>query len=87
MIKAWEARAEASVGRDIGFVPGTVLHYYHGSKSLRRYTERWDVIVDNDFDPTRDVAYDRHGVLQWTTGKRRLIDQSRDYFRERQEDL
>jgi hypothetical protein len=87
MIKAWEARAEASVGRDIGFVPGTVLHYYHGSKSLRRYTERWDVIVGNDFDPTRDVAYDRHGVLQWTTGKRRLIDQSRDYFRERQEDL
>lgn len=86
MVAAWEARAEATIKRNIGYLPGAIRHFYHGAKSNRGYNSRWDVLTGADFDPIKDVALDRHGVLKWTTDKRGLIDGARDYFRARQED-
>ena len=86
IVKGWEARAETAIKRNIGFVPGVILHYFHGRKENRGYISRWDILTKNDFDPLHDIAYDRNGVLQWTTEKRGLIDGTRDYFRQRDED-
>ena len=90
MVNVWQARADAVVNRNLGYLPGTVHHYFHGKKSDRKYIERWDILTKNNFDPYRDVAYDRHGVLQLTVSKdergRRLRDQLRSYFRQRNED-
>jgi len=90
MIEAWQARAETSVRRNIGYVPGTLLHYYHGAKANRKYVERWDILTKNDFDPYADVFHDRHGVLRLAPAidhrTRTLRDQLRTYFRQRKED-
>jgi hypothetical protein len=86
MVLGWQARAEAAVKGNIGYLPGTIHHHFHGHKADRRYVQRWDILTGNAYDPQRDVALDRHGVLQWATDKRRLIDQARDYFRARNED-
>jgi hypothetical protein len=90
MLDAWQRRAEIAVRRDIGYVTGTIRHYYHGTKKNRRYRERWDILTKNDFDPFSDVHYDRHGVLHLAPATdartRRLRDQLRDYFAERKED-
>ena len=86
MVMAWQARAETAVGGDIGYLPGTIHHGFHGWKADRKYQDRWQILIGNDYDPNRDVGYDRFGVLQWTTPKRRLIDEARAYFRARNED-
>ena len=90
MVKEWERRAHHAVKRNIGFVPGTIHHYWHGSKADRKYVERWDIITKNKFDPYSDVHYDRHGVLKLPPAHdartRAIRDQLQQYFRQRNED-
>ena len=86
MCDAWQARASSWINGNIGYLPGSIRHHYHGRKEDRKYQSRWDVLTAAQFDPFRDIAHDRHGVLQWTTDKRGLIDGCRQYFRDRRED-
>lgn len=90
MIKTWEDRATAVIKRNIGYVPGTIHHHYHGKKEDRKYNERWDYLTANHYDPYTDVSMDRHGVLQWALPNQErgwaMRDGMRQYFRERRED-
>ena len=90
MVLTWQARAERNIRRDIGYVPGTILHYWHGKKTARGYESRWSIIVNNQFDPDTDLRYDSQGVLNLVDhGDLRSImlrESLRRYFRQRQED-
>ena len=83
---AWEARAEANIRRNIGFVDGLLLHYFHGAKKNRNYINRSAMIWQNRFDPARDIKRDWQGLWQLTEQKPRLRDELRAYFRSRDED-
>lgn len=88
-LRIWEKRAERFINRDVGFVPLTMLHDWHGKKKDRKYVERWDIIRSNNFDPDDDLKRDWQGLLQLeslTPRQRRLRDQIRQYFRQRNED-
>lgn len=88
-LRIWQARAERHVNRDVGYVSGSIIHYWHGKKKDRRYVERWDIIRENNFDPDDDLKRDWQGLLQLETLKprqRRLRDQIRQYLRQRDED-
>jgi hypothetical protein len=86
----WQYRAETHIRRNIGYVSGLLIHYWHGRKVDRRYWNRWRVMVDNQFNPAADLKYDWQGVLQLVDrGDARsmsLRDDSMRYFRARQED-
>lgn len=82
----WQDRAERYVQRNIGYVEGLLLHYWHGKKCDRRYVERWDVLVKNKFDPLLDLKRDSQGLYQLTDHSVKLRDQIRLYFRQRNED-
>jgi hypothetical protein len=85
----WQERAERWLKRDVGYVPGSIYHYWHGSKKDRGYTSRWKILVDNDFNPDTDIKPDAQGLLQletWSMRQIRLRDQIRAYFRQRNED-
>lgn len=86
MLKEWEARAERYIRRNIGVVPGTILHYWHGKKSTRRYNDRWKILMRDDFDPDLDLKKDSQGLYQLTDRNRKLRDDLRFYFRQRDED-
>jgi len=47
----------------IGYVPGVILHHYHGSKKNRGYNDRWKILVDHKYDPYLHVTYDKDGIL------------------------
>ena len=47
----------------IGYTPGVIRHYYHGSKKNRNYTERWKILIDHAFCPIKHLKYDEKGVL------------------------
>jgi hypothetical protein len=89
-VAKWENEAECKIRRNIGFVPGVLTHAFHGTKANRRYWDRWRILVDNGFQPTKDLKRDSQGL--WTLvecGDNRLIDlrdQIRAYFRQRNED-
>lgn len=85
----WQTRAEAHVKRDIGFVPGSIRHYWHGKKKDRKYWDRWQILVRHQFNPLTDLKHDWQGVLELediTPRQRQLRDDIRAYFRLRHED-
>lgn len=85
----WQERAERYVKRDVGVVGGTVYHYYHGDKILRKYGSRGGILARNNYDPDTDLKYDAYGMLQLETYEPRQIrlrDQIRRYMKERNED-
>jgi len=70
-----------------GYVPGLIRHYFHGSKKNRKYSERWQILVDNKFDPLVDLTYDNNGII--IPSKECSIQLLQDiltYFSERNED-
>jgi hypothetical protein len=90
MVMEWQEQAEFAIRRNVGYVPGTITHYWHGSKKSRKYIERWQVLIANQFDPTKDISREPTGLyrLNPNHGMRsiRLRDQIRAYFRQRNED-
>jgi hypothetical protein len=82
----WEARAEQYVRRNIGFVEGTLAHYWHGSKKARKYVDRWQILIQNKYDWRYDIKKDVQGVYQLTERNPKLRDQIRGYFAQRNED-
>lgn len=82
----WQARAETTIKRNIGFVDGLLLHYFHGAKKNRGYLDRSAILWENQFDPAKDIKRDWQGMWQLTDRKIGLRDQLRAYFRAREED-
>ncbi len=74
------------LGMDVGCMEGNIQHYFHGAKNLRGYKSRWKILVDNCYDPDRDIKRDAQGLYQLTSRKPRLRDDIRNYFRVRSED-
>jgi hypothetical protein len=82
----WQAGA-LKARTNLGYVRGSLLHHWHGPKAARKYVERWSIVVDNDFNPDTDLAYDSQGLLYLSNpNKTKLRDDLRAYFRQRNED-
>ena len=47
----------------LGYVPGVIRHYYHGSKKNRFYVERNSILVKHNFSPYTDITYDDIGII------------------------
>jgi len=85
----FQARADRAVKGDLGYIPGTIHHGWHGKKAARKYVERWQVLIDCQFDPDHDIVQDSQGVWQLVVEsprQRKLRDSLRRYFRQRNED-
>lgn len=86
----FQARCEKYIRRDLGVVPGTILHHFHGRKKDRGYENRWKILSHNQYNPDTDIKYGANGVLQLVDhGDHRSIklrDDIRRYFRSRNED-
>ena len=46
---AYQAKAKSL---RIGYVPGVIRHYYHGSKKNRQYGERWKILIKYGYVPS-----------------------------------
>lgn len=84
-ISNWRERA-ARLTRGIGCVEGHAIHHWHGSRVNRAYTQRWQVLAENQYDPGKDICRNWQGVYHFTGNKPRLRDQIRRYFLQRNED-
>jgi hypothetical protein len=71
----------------LGYVPGVIRHYFHGSKKNRKYLERRQILVDHKFNPLLHLVRNDFGLLlpskECPEG---LLEDIKKYFIERNED-
>ena len=85
-VMTWQARALTHVNLKLGFVPGTIEHSWHGSKTRRAYVDRWDMFLRHGFDPSTDLKRNTTGVIEFA-GNKPALEQAFDrYLRSREED-
>lgn len=70
----------------VGFVPGAVLHLWHGEVTDRRYVDRNRELAGFGFDPTTDIRIGDSGCWEWAGKKPKLHRWAADYFGRRRED-
>ena len=74
-------------GLRLGYVPGVIRHYFHGSKKNRKYSERWKILVSHAYEPSKHVTVREDGLLIPTPDcPQGLLDDILKYFKERNED-
>jgi hypothetical protein len=81
----WQRNAVRVTNGHVGYVPGLIIHNFHGAKKNRKYRERWQILIDNKFDPDTDLRRDSQGLLQVVNNPNLLYD-IHQYFRQRNED-
>lgn len=87
MLNAWEGRVQAHAGGRLGYVPGTIEHFFHGKKASRQYNGRWQMFEKYAFDPITDVKRNRYGVLEFSGNNPDLEREWHAYLRARDEDV
>lgn len=85
-VMRWQQRAVQHINGNIGYVPGTVEHLFHGRKADRGYLSRWDMFLRHAFDPVTDLKRNMSGILEWAGNKPELRREFDLYLRSRQED-
>lgn len=88
-VKEWQEMVEDRLKRNVGYVPGLLVHYWHGKKAQRKYVERWKILIDNKYDPYKDISRDPQGLYRLNSHTPKYIklrDDIRRYFRQRNED-
>lgn len=85
MCKEWANRAK-KLHKNVGFIQGLLLHYWHGSKQHRGYEHRRKLLIKANFDPDRDLYRDWQGLWQLRKENITLRNGLRTYFQSRNED-
>jgi hypothetical protein len=79
---AYQSKAK---GLRVGYVPGVIRHYYHGSKKNRQYAERWKILIKYGYDPSM-IEYVDGVIVPGPTFPQEFCDEIMQYFLERNED-
>jgi hypothetical protein len=70
----------------LGYVPGVIRHYYHGTKQNRKYSERWTILVKHNYNPESHIKADGGVIVPTDTFPVGLLEDILNYFKERNED-
>jgi hypothetical protein len=71
----------------LGYVPGVIRHYFHGSKKNRKYMQRWQILINHKYSPKLHIKKDNNGILVPTNEcPNELLDEIYQYFEQRNED-
>lgn len=82
----WQERCRKATQGNLGFVEGSLTHFWHGPKAKRFYRERWGILLQHNFDPLNDIHYDDQGLWALNNNKPGLKADLMRYFRSRSED-
>lgn len=85
-LNIWQERCERLIRRNIGYMPGLIIHYWHGKRIDRKYNDRWKILTDHNYDPEFDIKLDAQGLYQFSGNKPKLEYDIRSYFQGRNED-
>jgi hypothetical protein len=71
----------------LGYVPGMIRHFFHGSKVNRKYVERNEILLKYNYSPGLHIAHDANGVLIPSSHfSEEFLAEILNYFKQRNED-
>ena len=85
-IEVWKKKCDQVVKKNIGFINGVCLHYWHGRAQKRGYEKRFQIIQFHQFDPNTDLIKSEHGLYEWAGNKPNMVNDLRLSLIERNED-
>ena len=85
-IAQWADRCDQVVKQNIGYVPGSVLHHWHGKAGQRGYRDRWWILEKHRFNPYADLIRDCSGLWRFAHGREHMADDIRRSLSQRNED-
>lgn len=69
----WAKKIYPHVRAQVGYVPGRLLHLWHGETQNRRYVDRNRELAAFGFDPEKHLARDERGLWRWAEQKTGLL--------------
>lgn len=82
----WEDLALEHIQTKVGYVPGLALHYWHGSHSRREYKTKPNIMIKNDYEPSKHIMKDWQGLNYLVSTQYRLQRDIMDFLRRRDDD-
>ncbi len=79
----WANKVKQEINGNVGYIPGTLLHFFHGYPVNRGYETRGRILIDNEFDVDLDIGYREDGLIYFTTDKPKLKSDIVEYFMKR----
>ena len=71
----------------LGYTPGVIRHYYHGSMQNRKHKERHEILINHNYSPIEHLEYDEQGILVPSAQfPNEFKEDIMNYFIERKED-
>lgn len=80
----WKNKLDAK-NISLNYLPVDVYHLFHGSMKNRKYMDRHETILKNDYNPAQDIKL-VNNVFEWNTDKYGMHEDVRGYFFGRNED-
>ena len=84
--QTWANSIIPKVHKGVGYVPGAVLHLWHGSMRNRRYHATLERLARFGMDPNVDLKINEQGCWEWNSKRPRLHAFAASYFEQRQDD-
>jgi hypothetical protein len=81
--QAWRRWAEpfnGALDADVGYLPTSIMHLWHGDTSKRKYTERLSILSGHHFDPEMDLQASPDALWEWSSNKDEMHAEIADYF-------
>jgi len=82
----WARGISENVRNRISYVPGKLLHLWHGELEERRYHENNLALQSFNFDPEVDLRMAKNGCWEWSDPQRGLREWAINLFNSRNED-
>jgi hypothetical protein len=82
----WAEPFYESVQGKVGYIPGNVLHLWHGDKKDRQYIKKSEELKLLDFDPSIDLRLNKNNCWEWNSEKCELHEWAISFFDSRKED-
>jgi hypothetical protein len=74
-------------GITLGYIPGSIRHFFHGKKENRNYYGREDILIKYQYNPYTFIEQDSRGLLIPTKNfPNEFLNDIMDYFKGRNED-
>lgn len=85
-IKLWQDRCDKYIKKNVGYVDGCCLHYWHGASDKRGYDTRWRITETYQYDPYEDIYTALNGLYKYAGNKPMMEQDIKRSLSERNED-
>ena len=82
----WAEKFHTQLTGAMTFVPGTILHRWHGSNKNRRYYQSLEKLARFGMDPHVDLCINETGCWEWNSNRPALQNFIAEHFELRRED-